>query len=252
MTSLRADRARTGGTAQGTIEVPASRAARGIRPAPSPSRPRISAPPTWSKGSGVRRRRGSDAPAEAGSSRCRRRPPGCARPRRRPDAPRARGGARHDRVKAEAADRNVERRQPAEHSTSSIESDFLVRFAQRRLLECFAGVDDAARQRDLTAVPPGVRPHRQHDVRAIVDREDQQQAGRMAKARRVQVLRPLTPRPRRQQFVRRLAGQRPLQTFANAIERVLEVHIVISEQLVCGAGNDEAVTARTTSAAISA
>ncbi len=47
-------------------------------------------------------------------------------------------------------------------------------------------------------------------------------------------------------------GSGPLQAFANAIERGLEVHIVICGQLACGAGNDEAVTARTTSAAISA
>ena len=97
------------------------------------------------------------------------------------------GGAvastRDDRVQPEAADGNVERRQRAEHSAQAgaVERDFFVRLAQRRLLERLARFDDAARQRHLAAVPAErVGADGQHDVRVVLAREEEQQAGGVA------------------------------------------------------------------------
>ena len=89
-------------------------------------------------------------------------------------------------MKAETGDGNIDRRQCAEHPHAlERQRDLLVRFAQRRLLEGFARLDDAARQRHLAAVPAErLRAHRQHDVRAIADRKTQQQARRLPNARR--------------------------------------------------------------------
>ena len=97
-----------------------------------------------------------------------------------------------------------------------------------------------------------IRSKRENDVGAAIDGEEEQQARRMAQARRVPVGRPFPPRNRRQQILRGHAGERLLQRFANPVEDSLEVHIDICGQLADGAANDEAVTARTTSAAISA
>ena len=87
---------------------------------------------------------------------------------------------------------------------------------------------------------------------AAIERKQEQETGCMPKTRRVPVGRPLPPRDRRQQILRRGAGERMLQRLANLIERGLERHIVMSAQLACGAGYDEKVTARTTSVAINA
>src|SRR5437867_2017085 len=81
--------------------------------------------------------------------------------------PRVRRGHGKYRVEAEAADRNVQRGQHAEHANLfEPQPDFLVRLAQRGLLDGFAWLDAAAWQRHLTAVTPErVGAHGKHDVR---------------------------------------------------------------------------------------
>ena len=70
---------------------------------------------------------------------------------------------------------------PSTRTPALRQRDFLVRLAQRRLLERLAGLDDAARQRHLSAVAAErVGAHGQHDVRASREREQQQQAGGVA------------------------------------------------------------------------
>ena len=56
--------------------------------------------------------------------------------------------------------------------------DLFVRFAQRRLLERLAGIDHAARQRHLTAMPQRVGAHGEDDVRVASRSETQQQPRR--------------------------------------------------------------------------
>ena len=52
-----------------------------------------------------------------------------------------------DRMKPKAADRDIERRQRAEHiDTVRRQGNFFICFTQRRLLERFAGLDDSTRQ----------------------------------------------------------------------------------------------------------
>ena len=97
-----------------------------------------------------------------------------------------------------------------------------------------------------------IGPQREDDVGATIYREEEQEPSRMPQARRIPVGRPFTPGNRRQQILRGSAGERMLQRFANLLERSLEGHIAICGQLADGAENDVAVTARTTSAAISA
>lgn len=58
----------------------------------------------------------------------------------------------------------------------------------------------------------------------------------MPQARRIPVGRPFPPGNRCQQILRRGAGERVLQRFANLIERSLERHIDICAQLACGTG----------------
>jgi hypothetical protein len=93
---------------------------------------------------------------------------------------------------------------------------------------------------------------REDDVGAAIYWEEEQEPSRMAQARRIPIGRPFTAGDRRQQILRWSAWERMLQRLANLLERSLEGHIDICGQLADGVGNDEAVTARTTSAAISA
>ena len=117
-----------------------------------------------------------------------------------------------DRMQAESADRNVDRRQRAEHADPvDVQRHFLVRLAQRRLLERFAGIDDAARQRHLAAVPAErIGANGQDDVRAVVVRKQEQQSGGVTDARGIETGRPISSRDRREALVRarRRAGQR--------------------------------------------
>ena len=101
-------------------------------------------------------------------------------------------------------------------------------------------------------MPHAIGSQRQDEVSATIDGEEEQEPGRMAQARRIPIGRPFTPGDRRQQILRWSAGEWMLQRFANLLEGSLEGHIDICAQLAEGAGNEEAVTARTTSAAISA
>ena len=87
-----------------------------------------------------------------------------------------------------------------------------MRLAQRRLLECLAWFDDAARQRHLSAVPSErARAKREHDVRTPGDGKHQQQPGRIADAGMIESFWPLTARLRRQERLRRRARERSLQ-----------------------------------------
>src|SRR5207244_732490 len=99
-------------------------------------------------------------------------------------------------METKPADGDIERRQRAQDADAvDRERVFFVRFAERRLLECSAWIEHAARQRHLTAVTAErVGAHGEHDVRAIVDRKDKQQARRMADARTIEARRPVAPR----------------------------------------------------------
>src|SRR3954464_4227780 len=85
--------------------------------------------------------------------------------------PWARRPGRDNWIQPEAAHRNVERCQRAEHAHAvAIERDLLVRFAQRRLLERLARFDDAAGKRDLAGMPRRFAAHGEHDARGSVER----------------------------------------------------------------------------------
>ena len=73
-----------------------------------------------------------------------------------------------------AADRNMQRREASEHADRSRhDADFFARFAQRRGLERFVGIDGAAGKRDLSGVLAQSRAaHRQEHVRRERGRRD--------------------------------------------------------------------------------
>ena len=116
-------------------------------------------------------------------------------------------------MESETADVDVDRRERAQRShAGGLEADLLVCFAERRLFERLARFDDAAGQRDLAAVPlERAGAYGQDEMRAVLEREEQQEAGRMANPRPVEVGRPLTRRPRHHAMLCRLAGKRPGQ-----------------------------------------
>ncbi len=131
--------------------------------------------------------------------------------RRREDGPRPGDG--DDRMQAEAAHRNVERRQRSEHAhIVDPQRDFFARLAQRRLLDGFARLDAAAGQRHLTAVSvQRVGAHREHDVRTVDDGEHEQKARRLPEACRVEGRWPAPARPRSEDLLRRSARERGIQ-----------------------------------------
>ena len=81
---------------------------------------------------------------------------------------------------------DVDGREGAERlDRGDVQADLLVRFAQRRLFDTLARFDHAAGQRDLPAVPlERVGANGEDEVRDIVDRKEQQEAGGMADGRR--------------------------------------------------------------------
>ena len=105
----------------------------------------------------MRPSRARSVDAKRATARAARRRPAreCARPRRRtapaPDARRVTPtiGCRRKPLTGMSSGVSA----PSTRTPSSGRRDLLVRLAQRRLLERFAGLDDAARQRDLAAVP---------------------------------------------------------------------------------------------------
>ena len=102
---------------------------------------------------------------------------------------------RDDGMQTESADRNVDWRQlPEDAHIVQGEPDFLVGFPKGRALEGFSGIDDAARQGNLTAMAfERMRALRQHQVGVIVDGEEQQQPRRISDSRGVEAFRPLPP-----------------------------------------------------------
>ena len=145
-------------------------------------------------------------------------------------------------MKAEAADRDVDRRQRAEDATSSSrQADLFVRFAERGLLECFARL-----RRRRPASRPGrraaERAARTSGRRAARRRPGTAAAARRrAEARRVESRRPLAPRTRRHQVLRGRARQRiPGALSRVRCERGLEPHMDI-----CGHSPAEPGTTRT-------
>jgi len=57
-------------------------------------------------------------------------------------------------MESKTADRDIQRRKRAEHPDVRVarQRNFFVRLAKRRLFECLSGLDDAARERDLSAM----------------------------------------------------------------------------------------------------
>ena len=108
-----------------------------------------------------------------------------------------------------AADRDVERRQAAEHPHARRRHpDFLVGLAQRRLFDRLAGLHRAARQRHLSGVVRQPRrPHRQDQPHSAVRGEQQQQRGGRPRLGRRLPGQPAGPRPGRQADLRLDAGQ---------------------------------------------
>jgi len=70
-----------------------------------------------------------------------------------------------DRMQAETADRNIQRRERAQDAhLVQRQRDLLVRLAERRLLERLPRIDNAARQRDLAAMPQRISADGEDDV----------------------------------------------------------------------------------------
>ena len=114
---------------------------------------------------------------------------------------------------------------PSTRLASTRQRDLFVRFAQRGLLERFAGLDDAARQRHLPAVPPErVRANSEHDVCACLVGKHQQESGRVAYARGVEAGRPVAPRDGREACLRcgagQLAGETLLESATTSANRI--------------------------------
>ena len=127
-----------------------------------------------------------------------------------------------DGVEAEAADMDVDRREGAdEPHVCGVEPDLLVRLAKRRLLEGFAGIDHAARQRHLTAMPfERIGSHRQQHARLrladlgrgwSMGRVREEQACGVAGGSRVEARRPLAARAGGHECLGVRAGQGPLE-----------------------------------------
>lgn len=139
------------------------------------------------------------------------------------------GTPTHDRdhwMETEAADWNIDWRERAENPrVGAREGDFLVGLTQRRLLERLARVHGAARQRDLSAVPAQrVRSNGQHDMRAMVDRKDQQQARRMANPGGIESLRPPTRGLRGKDSLCGGAGKGAAQTIRKTLDDFIKMH----------------------------
>ena len=113
-------------------------------------------------------------------------------------------------METESADRDVDRCERAEDADARpVESDLFMRLAQRRVLERFAAIDGAARQRHLAAVAiERFGADGQHEVRPIVARKEQQQPGGMARERRVRIAGPWPRRTRRHFGLRAHARKR--------------------------------------------
>ena len=115
--------------------------------------------------------------------------------------------------------------EPRIRASATRQADFLVRLTQRRLLERFARIDDAARQRDLSAVPAErVRANGQHEMGAAVDRKDQQQARRMANSGGIESVGPLTPRLRGENGLCGCAGEDAAQTIRQTFDDIIKMH----------------------------
>jgi hypothetical protein len=81
------------------------------------------------------------------------------------------------RMQPEAAHGDVDRRQASQQPHAArLQPDFFARFPHRRVLDRFAGIDDAARKRDLAGVATEPRvPFGQDHVRPIAHREQEHQ-----------------------------------------------------------------------------
>jgi hypothetical protein len=129
-------------------------------------------------------------------------------------------------VQAESADRNIDRRQRADHADArDVQRHFFVRLAQRRLLECFAGIDHASRERHLAAVPAQrIGANGQHHVRVVVVRIEEQQSGGVADARGIEASGPRAARDRSEAFLCSLAGQLTGKAMFEKCDDVVETH----------------------------
>lgn len=99
-----------------------------------------------------------------------------------------RWGSRHNRMETESAYGNVDRRQRAVHvNLVCRQRNFFMCLSESGALEGFAGLDDPAGQRNLSAVSlQCVGALRQNDVRAIANWKNEQQPCGMTHTRRVE------------------------------------------------------------------
>ena len=126
----------------------------------------------------------------------------------------------------------------------------------------FARLDDAARQRHLSAVPSErASTKREHDMWTPGNRKHQHQAGRIADAGAIEIVGPSMTRPRRKERLSRRPRKRRLQSGREPRDDFIEIHsgrcyrmgtIDMKLQSLCGAGYELDVTARTISPAMNA
>ena len=103
-------------------------------------------------------------------------------------------------------------RAPSVCDRGDVQADLFVRFAQRRLFDTLARFDHASGQRDLPAVPlERVGANGEDEVRDIVDRKKQEEAGGVADGCRRDARRPLAHRAGRQTPLRVGSRQGSLQ-----------------------------------------
>jgi hypothetical protein len=171
-----------------------------------------------------------------------------------------------NRVKAEPADGNIERRQCSQDADEiRRQPHFLAGFPERGLFERFAGIDDAARQRNLAAVTAErIGADRQENVRVRLSiysrREDQQQTRRMTQLLLSEAVGPLSARDGCQVRLRCRTRQLACERIFESCDDIRKLHLrraarrygttVMAEQLFCGAGYDADVIALTTSEAM--
>jgi hypothetical protein len=93
-------------------------------------------------------------------------------------------GSREDGMQPETAHRNIQRSEFSEYADRiERKAYFLVSFAQCRLVEGLARIDDAARQGHLASMTSECSgPHGQHDMCALGNGKHEQQAGRIPNA----------------------------------------------------------------------
>ena len=134
-----------------------------------------------------------------------------------------------DRVQAETAHGDVDRRQRPENADAvGRQGDFLIRLPQCGLLECFARFDHSTWQRHLTAMPvQRVGSDRQDDVRSGTNGKNQQESRRMPNARRIETVRPLAAWNRREHSLSLGARQLALKRGVELTDDVSEQHQTI-------------------------